>query len=43
MKKLRELALRYDAVAYLYFIGVMLLMIAPLAVWWVLMYMIFGR
>lgn len=43
MKSLKRLALRYDAVAYLYAAGVVLLTAAPLAIWWVLLYMIFGR
>ncbi len=43
MKNLKRLALRYDAAAYIYAAGVVLLTTAPLAIWWVLLYMIFGR
>lgn len=43
MKNLRKLALRYDAIAYIYAAGVVLLTAAPLAVWWVLLYMLIGR
>lgn len=42
MKTLKRLALRYNAAAYIYAAGVILLMAAPLAAWWVLLYMIFG-
>ncbi len=43
MKNLKRLALRYDTAAYIYAAGAILLTVAPLAIWWVLLYMIFGR
>lgn len=43
MKNLKKLALQHDSIAYLYAAGVVLLTASPLAVWWVLLYMIFGR
>lgn len=38
MKKIRKMAMRYNAITYLYAAGAILLTAAPLVIWWVLLY-----
>lgn len=38
MKRIKELALRHDAIAYIYAIGAMALAVIPLISLWILLY-----
>lgn len=40
MKRIKELALRHDAIAYIYAIGAMVLVASPLISLWILLYVV---